>query len=69
MLRASVERWVRAMSDAPNRIRVRQTFFETLDLKFRKGKRGKAQRQRPAPTSNNELARQRFENRTQPEIR
>ena len=55
--RASVERWVRAMSDAPNRIRVRQTFFETLDLKFRKGKRGKAQRQRPAPTSNNELAR------------
>jgi hypothetical protein len=46
MLRASVERWVRAMSDAPNRIRVRQTFFETLDLKFRKGKRGKAPRQR-----------------------
>ena len=46
MLRASVERWVRAMSDAPNRISVRQTFFETLDLKFRKGKRGKAPRQR-----------------------
>jgi hypothetical protein len=22
------------MSDAPNRIRVRQTFFETLDVKF-----------------------------------
>jgi hypothetical protein len=28
------------MSDAPNRIRVRQTFFETLDVKFRKAKRG-----------------------------
>ena len=39
-LRDSVERWARAMSDAPNRIRVRQTFFETLDVKFRKAKRG-----------------------------
>jgi len=68
-LRGSVDRWVRAMSDAPTRIRGRQTFFETLDLKLRKVKRGKAQRQRPAPTSNNELARQRFESRTQPEIR
>ncbi len=56
------------MSDAPTRIRARQTFFETLDLKLRKVKRGKGQRQRPATTSNNELARQRFENRTQPEI-
>ena len=56
MLRANVERWLRAMSDAPNRIRVPQTLLETLELKFRKGKRRKAQRRRPAPTSNNELA-------------
>ena len=49
-LRASVERWALAMSDAPNRIRVGQTFFETLDLKFWKGKYKLAQ-QRPRPAS------------------
>ena len=38
----------RAMSDAPNRIRVRQTFLETLDVKFPKGKRGMVQRRRPS---------------------
>ena len=68
-LRDSVERWARAVSDAPNRIRVRQAFFETLDVKFRKGKRGMAQWRRPAPATENEQARQRFEKRTQPEIR
>ncbi len=47
-LRDSVGRWARAMSDAPNRIRMRQTFFETLEVKFGKGRRDLA-RQRPAP--------------------
>ena len=55
-LRDNVERWARAMSDTPSRISVRQTLFETIDRKLRKGKRRKAQRRRPAPTSNNELA-------------
>ena len=57
-LRASVERWLRAVSHAPNRIRVRQKFFATLDLKLRKGKRRKTNGRVPAPTSNNKLARQ-----------
>jgi hypothetical protein len=34
-----VERWLRAMSDAPNRIRVRRSLFEALDMKLRKGRR------------------------------
>ena len=38
----------------------RQTFLEALDLKLRKGKRGKAQRQRPGPASNDIMARQRI---------
>ena len=48
-LRDSVERWARTMSDAPNRIRVRQTFFETLDVKLKKGKRGKTKGKVPRP--------------------
>jgi endonuclease/exonuclease/phosphatase family metal-dependent hydrolase len=68
-LRDSVERWARAMSDAPSRIRVRHTFLETLDLKFRKRKRGMAQRRRLAPASNHALTRQRFENGIRPEMR
>lgn len=68
-LRAGVERWARAMSDAPNRIRVGQTFFETLDLKFRKGKHDMAQLRRPAPASKREPAWQDFENGMRPEAR
>jgi endonuclease/exonuclease/phosphatase family metal-dependent hydrolase len=69
MLRASVERWLRAVCDAPSRIRVRQTFFEALDLKLRKEKRGKARRQRPGPASNDILARERVEDRARSEMR
>ena len=43
------------------RIRVRQTFLEAFDLKLRTAKRGKAQRQRPGPASNDIMARQRIE--------
>ena len=63
MLRVSVERWLRVAREAPARIRVRQTFLEALDLKLRKAKRGKAQRQRPGPASNDIMARQRIEDR------
>ncbi len=55
-LRDNVERWARTMSDVPDRIRVRQRFFETLDVKFRKGKRGMPRRQHSAPATDNELA-------------
>jgi len=68
-LRDGVERWARAMSDAPNRVRVRQMLFETIDLKLRTGKRAKAKRQRPAPAGNHETALQRVENGTRPEMR
>jgi len=40
-----VERLLRAMSDAPNRIRVRRSLFEALDMKLRKGKRIKVRSQ------------------------
>jgi hypothetical protein len=63
LLRVSVERWLRVVREAPARIRVRQTFLEALDLKLRKAKRGKAQRQRPGPASNDIMARQRIEDR------
>ena len=68
-LRDGVERWARAVSDAPNRIRVRQMLFDTLDLKSRMGKRGMTKRQRPAPASNREPALQRCENRARLEMR
>ena len=42
-LRDGVEKWARAMSEAPTRIRARHAFFEALDLKFRKGKHDMAQ--------------------------
>ncbi len=38
-LRASVERWLRAMARTPDRIRVPQALFETLDSKLRKARR------------------------------
>jgi len=37
---------------APARIRVRRTFLDAFDLKLRKAKRGKLQRERPGPASN-----------------
>jgi hypothetical protein len=55
--------------EAPARIRVKQTFLEALDLKLRTAKRGKAQRQRPGPASNDIMARQRIEDRDRAEIR
>jgi endonuclease/exonuclease/phosphatase family metal-dependent hydrolase len=69
MLRVSVERWLRVVREAPARIRVKQTFLEALDLKLRTAKRGKAQRQRPGPASNDIMARQRIEDRDRAEIR
>jgi endonuclease/exonuclease/phosphatase family metal-dependent hydrolase len=63
MLRVSLERWLRVVREAPARIRVRQTFFEALDLKLRKAKCGKAQRQRPGLASNDVVARQHIEDR------
>jgi hypothetical protein len=56
-----VERWVSAISNAPNPIRLQQTFFETLDRKFRNRKRGVARRQHPTPASDNEPARRRVD--------
>jgi len=58
-LRDRVERWARAMSDAPKRIRVRQTLFETLDLQFRKRKRRIAQWRRRALASKSDAMVQR----------
>lgn len=69
MLRVSVERWLRVVREAPARIRVKQTFLEAVDLKFRTAKRGKAQRQRPGPAGNDIIARQRIEDRDRAEIR
>lgn len=69
ILRASVERWLQAVSDAPNRIRAGQTFFGALDRKLRKGRHGKPRRQHPASASADSLARQRFEDRAGSEMR
>lgn len=55
-LRDSVERWAQVMSDGPNRIRVQQKFFETLDLKLQNVKRSMARRQRPTSACNKEMA-------------
>jgi endonuclease/exonuclease/phosphatase family metal-dependent hydrolase len=61
-LRDSVERWASAISNDPNNpIRLRQTFFETLDRKFRNRKRGMARRQHPTSASDNEPARRRVD--------
>ena len=54
-LRANVERWLRTMSDAPNRIRVGQNLLEALDLKLRKSRRGRALRRHPLRASNDNL--------------
>jgi endonuclease/exonuclease/phosphatase family metal-dependent hydrolase len=67
-LRDSVERWARRMSYPPDGIRSRATFFRTLDMKFHKGRRATAPRQRSAPASNGEPPQLRFENYTQSEI-
>jgi endonuclease/exonuclease/phosphatase (EEP) superfamily protein YafD len=56
-LRANVERWLRTMSDTPNRIRVGQNLLEAFDLTLRKAKRGRAQRPHPASASNDNMAR------------
>jgi endonuclease/exonuclease/phosphatase family metal-dependent hydrolase len=54
-LRDSVERWAQVISDGPNRIRVQQKLFETLDLKFQNVKRSMARRQRPTSACNKEM--------------
>jgi endonuclease/exonuclease/phosphatase family metal-dependent hydrolase len=69
MLPVGVERWLRAMREAPARIRVRESFFEAFDLKFRKAKRDKAKRQRPSSASNDVTARQGIKDRARSEIR
>ena len=46
-LRANVERWLRSMSDTPNRIRVGQNLLEALDLKLRKSRRSRGLRRHP----------------------
>lgn len=43
-LRASVERWLRAVARAPDRIRVPQGLFETLDSKLRTARRARRRR-------------------------
>ncbi len=54
-LRANVERWLRTMSDAPNRIRVGQNLLEALDLKMLKSRRGRVLRRHPRRASNDNL--------------
>ncbi len=61
-LRANVERWLRTMSDAPNRIRVGQNLLDAFDLTLRKGRRGRAQRLHAGRASNDNRAR-RFDDR------
>ncbi len=51
-LRANVERWLRTMSDAPNRIRVGQNLLEALDLKLLKSRRGRVLRRHPMRANN-----------------
>lgn len=67
-LRASMERWIRAMTGAPDRIRVPQSLFEALDLKWRKGKRRRAPRQHSARASNDNIVRQHFDGRASSEM-
>ncbi len=55
-LRANVERWLRTMSDAPNRIRVGQNLLEALDLKLRKSRRGRGLKRHALRASNDNRA-------------
>jgi hypothetical protein len=43
-LRANMERWLRTMSERPNRIRVGQNLLEALDLKLRNNRLRKGRR-------------------------
>lgn len=54
-LRANVERWLRTMSDAPNRTRVGQNLFEAFDLTLRKRRRSRALRPYRGAFSNDNL--------------
>lgn len=56
-LRANVERWLRTMSETPNRIRVGQNLLDALDMKLRKGRRGRMRRRYPMRAGNDSLAR------------
>ncbi|HZD92354.1 MAG TPA: endonuclease/exonuclease/phosphatase family protein [Pseudolabrys sp.] len=61
-LRANVERWMRNVSSAPNRIRVGQNLLEALDMRLRKRRRGWAIKRYPLrPTNDNQP--RRFEDR------
>ena len=55
-LRANVERWLRSMSDTPNRIRVGQNLLEALDLKLRKSRRGRGLKRHALRASNDNRA-------------
>lgn len=51
-LRANVQRWLRTVSDRPIRIRVGQNLFETLELRLRRGRRGRGLRRSALHASN-----------------
>ncbi len=61
-LRANVQRWLRTMSDAPNRIRVGQNLFENLELRLRKSRRGRGFK-RPLLRASNDNRAARFDDR------
>ena len=68
-LRASAQRWLRAMARTPNRIRVPQGILATLDLKLRKATRKRAQGRRLARAGSSIFARRRFHDRANSQMR
>jgi hypothetical protein len=67
-LRANMERWLRTMSEAPNRIRVGQNLLGALDLKLRQGRRGRMRWRYPMWAGNDNLA-QRLDERAGAKMR
>lgn len=55
-LRASVQRWAKAMSEGPSRISGQRSFFEKLDLRLPRQKSGMPRFQRGARATDEELA-------------
>ena len=65
-LRANVERWLRTMSDTPNRIRIGHNLLDALDLRLRKARRGRP-RHEGFRANNDNLARD-FEARADADV-
>lgn len=63
-LRANVERWLRTMSEKPNRIRVGQNLLEALDMRLRQGRRGRKRWRTPMRAGNDNAAPMRDERPT-----